>query len=381
MQESYQLGLRDIQRRRRIRSVFTLILLLLGVFLLSSYQVQLGEGGQIQLTMVYGSEKRGWIEEATPLFLDWWRDTYPGIQLELNVSPLGSRESMIQIITGEIKPIVWSPASSVWIPLANWMWAREYEEITFIEDYESLVFSPVVIASWKSYVSRQGIRGFRSLHQLATMERSDLRFAHTNPQLSNSGFMAVIMEIAVAAGKKPSELTVEDLLSEDVRSWLMELESAAVHYGQSTGFLVDEAVEGGPESLNALVIYENLILEKNLSGEPQARWGDSLVAVYPEEGMLLSDHPFCVLNAPWVSEEQKWAAEEFLRFLLTPEIQAKAVGHGFRPTTPGVELDKGIFNPENGVSYLLPVAVLSSPTDGEVLWHITDIWSTARARG
>lgn len=340
-----------------------------------------GGEGEIQLTMVYGSEKRGWIEEVTPLFLDWWRETYPDIQLDLNVSPLGSRESMIQIITGEIKPVVWSPASSVWVPLANWMWAREYEEITLVEEYDPLVFSPVVIASWKSYVSRQGMSGFGSLHQLASMDDSDLRFAHTNPQLSNSGFMAVIMEIAVAAGKKPIELTVDDLLSEDVKAWLMELESAAVYYGQSTGFLVDEAVEGGPDSLNALVIYENLILEKNLSGEPQARWGDSLVAVYPEEGMLVSDHPFCILNAPWVTEQQKWAAQEFSRFLLTPEIQGKAGGHGFRPITPGVELDREIFNPANGVSYLIPTAVFSSPTDGEVLWHITDIWSTTRARG
>lgn len=381
MQEPHQLRLREIRRERKTRSVLSLILLLLGVFVLASYQVGVTAKGHIQLTMVYGSEKRGWIEEAAPLFLDWWEEAYPEIGLDLNVSPLGSRESMIQIITGEIKPVVWSPASSVWVPLADWMWAREYEETTLVQNYEPLVFSPIVIASWRSYVSKWDIRGFHSLHQLATMDRSDLRFAHTDPQLSNSGFMAVIMEIAAAAGKPPSELTVEDLLSTGVKSWLTELESAAVYYGQSTGFLVDEAVEGGPESLNALVIYENLIIEKNLSGEPESRWGDNFVAVYPEEGVLLSDHPFCILDAPWVNEEQKWAAQEFLNFLLTPEIQAKAVGHGFRPTTPGVELDRGIFNPANGVSYSLPVVTLSSPRDGEVLWHITDVWSVTRARG
>ncbi|UCD73176.1 MAG: hypothetical protein JSW01_00605, partial [Candidatus Bathyarchaeota archaeon] len=99
------------------------------------------------------------------------------------------------------------------------------------------------------------------------------------------------------------------------------------------------------------------------------------------EGMLLSDHPFCILNAPWVTEQQKWAAREFSRFLLTQEIQGKAVGHGFRPITQGVELDREVFSPANGVSYSIPTAVLSSPTDGEVLWHITDIWSTTRARG
>jgi len=349
--------------------------------LLFGYRVEAVEEGHIRLTMVYGSEKRGWIEEAAPLFLDWWGERHPETQLALNVSPLGSRESMIQIITGEIKPVVWSPASSVWVPLANWMWAREYEGAILVEDYEPLVFSPVVIASWRSYVSEHDLRSFHSLHDLAVMGESGLRFAHTNPQLSNSGFMAVIMEIAAAAGKRPSELTVDDLLSDRVRVWLTELESVAVYYGESTGFLVDEAVEGGPGSLNAIVVYENLIIEKNLSGEPESRWGDSLVAVYPEEGMLLSDHPFCILNAPWVDERQRWAAQEFLRFLLRPEIQAMAVKHGFRPMTPGVKLDRGIFNPANGVSYSLPTATLPPPSDGEVLWHITDVWSVTRARG
>ena len=87
------------------------------------------------------------------------------------------------------------------------------------------------------------------------------------------------------------------------------------------------------------------------------------------------------LEHPMANVKEKWAAQEFSRFLLTPEIQGKAVSHGFRPTTLGVELDREIFDPANGVSYSIPTAVLSSPTDGEVLWHITDIWSTTRARG
>jgi len=213
------------------------------------------------------------------------------------------------------------------------------------------------------------------------MDQSDLKFAHTDPQLSNSGFMAMIMEIAAAAGKSPAQLTREDLLSSGVRRWLTELESTVVYYGESTGFLLDEAVEGGPNGLNALVVYENLVIEKNRSGEPMARWKDRLVAVYPKEGLLLSDHPFCIVDAPWVSEKQKWAAGEFLKFLLSPEIQKKAVAHGFRPMTAGVELDKNVFSPANGVLYALPMGGLSIPEDEEVLWHVTDVWSVTRARG
>lgn len=364
-----------------MKSVLSVSLILLGVLVLSSYHGGAGGKAQISLTMVYGSEKRGWIEEVTPLFLEWWKKNYPEISLELDVSTLGSRESMIEMITGEIKPVVWSPASSVWVPLANWMWAKENQGTTLVREYKSLVFSPIVIASWNSYASKRGIQGFGSLHDLSIMDHSDLKFAHTDPQLSNSGFMAMIMEIAAAAGKSPAQLTREDLLSSGVRRWLTELESTVVYYGESTGFLLDEAVEGGPNGLNALVVYENLVIEKNRSGEPMARWKDRLVAVYPREGLLLSDHPFCILDAPWVSEKQKWAAGEFLKFLLSPEIQKKAVAHGFRPMTAGVELDKNVFSPANGVLYALPMGGLSIPEDEEVLWHITDVWSVTRARG
>ena len=37
--------------------------------------------------------------------------------------------------------------------------------------------------------------------------------------------------------------------------------------------------------------------------------GQKLVAIYPEEGTFYSDNPYLVLNAPWVSAEQKkWSA-------------------------------------------------------------------------
>src|SRR5207302_1426664 len=48
-----------------------------------------------------------------------------------------------------------------------------------------------------------------------------------------------------------------------------------------------------------------------------------LVAIYPREGTLAADHPYAVLNAPWVTAAKRQAAEAFLQFLERPEIQAR----------------------------------------------------------
>jgi len=129
------------------------------------------------------------------------------------------------------------------------------------------------------------------------------------------------------------------------------------------------------------VVYENLIIEKNRQGEPQARWGEKIVAVYPAEGTLMSDHPYCILNAPWVTPELREAAEEFLQFLKHPDVQELAIKHGFRPSVPGVELDPSVFSPENGVQMDIPCPILSSSVGGEVMAKITDLWTACRFGG
>jgi len=334
----------------------------------------------LTLVVVYGSEKRGWMEEVAPLFNSEWSSSHPDTPLQLKLIPMGSREAVNQMLLGEIKPVVWSPASSIWIPYANYLWEEEYG-YPLVTEWEPLLYSPIVIGTWETYRDEYNITGFESLHRLAENPDADLKFAHTDPRLSNSGMMALILEVSAAAGKPPSELTVDDLLREDVFEWLSELEARAVFYGESTGFLADQAASSGPQSINAFVVYENLIIEKNRQGEPQARWGEKIVAVYPAEGTLMSDHPYCILNAPWVTPELREAAEEFLRFLKRPDIQELAIKHGFRPSVSGVELDPSVFSPENGVQMDIPCPILSSSVDGEVMTRITDLWTACRFGG
>ena len=370
------------KRLKRLRNLALLTVLIGLTIFLSLPPAPTGEGNVVVLTMVYGSEKRGWIERISPIFQSWWKERHPNMSLVVNFVALGSRESMNQILLGEVKPAIWSPASSVWIPLANYLWEQEYGGEKFlVESWTPLVSSPVVIATWEQYAAQYNITSWDSIQRLAVSPGSDLKFAHTDPQLSNSGFMALLMEASAAAGCPTQNLTYDDLLRGDVRQWLRDVEGRAVMYGESTGFLADQATTSGPAGINVFVVYENLVIEKNRQGEPKARWGQNLVAIYPSEGVLMSDHAFCILNAPWVSEDQRSAAEEFYSFLMLSEIQLIAMEQGFRPVNPEVKLDPSIFSRENGVSEVLPSPILESPLDGRVLQHITDLWLISRPGG
>ncbi|MFM2078339.1 MAG: hypothetical protein RJA49_2229, partial [Actinomycetota bacterium] len=104
--------------------------------------------------------------------------------------------------------------------------------------------------------------------------------------------------------------------------------------------------------------------------------GLPLVAIYPSEGTLFSDSPFYVIDADWVTPEQKQGAALFEAFVQRPENQAKVLQFGFRPGNPQVPVGAPIVV-ANGVDPNQPQAELEVPRP-EVLTAILDKWSAQR---
>ncbi|NIN52826.1 MAG: solute-binding protein [Nitrososphaeria archaeon] len=330
----------------------------------------------IEIVFLYTSEKQGWIEEVTPGFEKWFHDRF-GIQIHVELEVGGTYETLNLILHGSAKPTVWSPASNIWIPYINTKWRNLGYDEDIAVDWTSLVTSPLVIAGWKSFQERYDITAFRDLYRLAA-EDVDLKYGHPDPLLSNGGVMATILEFSEAAGKKPEELIVDDFKNDAILNVVRTIEANAVAYGKSTGFFGAWAVDNGPFAINTFSVYENVVLDNSLKA--QKKWRDPIIAVYPEQGTLLSDHPFVVINADWVGKWQKFAAGQYLLYLLKDEIQVISQKHGFRPANPSVPLDKDVFNIENGVSYKLPVPVLRPPS-GEVLEALFEAWVKVRHPG
>jgi len=335
-----------------------------------------GIPSSIELEFLYTSEKQGWIEEVTPAFEQWFYERF-GIPVHVRLVVGGTHETANLILWGSQRPTVWSPASNIWIPYINLKWRELGSDEDIAVDWTPLVLSPVVIVGWKSFMQKYNVSSFKDLNRLA-QEGVNYKYGHPDPQLSNGGTMAVVLEFAEAAGKKPENLTTNDFKNQTVLNFVRTIESKAVYYGKSTGFFGAWAAENGPSAIDSFSVYESVVLDNSLKA--QSKWNDSLVAVYPKDGTLLSDHPFVILNAPWVTYWQKFAAAQYLFYLLQDDNQEKAQRHGFRPANPSVPLDATIFNEQNGVQFEIRVPTLKA-LPGEAMDTLFTVWTAVRNPG
>ncbi|NHI91266.1 MAG: ABC transporter substrate-binding protein [Candidatus Lokiarchaeota archaeon] len=367
----------QIHRRKKGKKMTYFLLFIIGFsigipfgLLLSNQNLNV-----VTLDMIYSSEKRAWIENIALEFKQWYKNE-TGQDIQLNFRAMGSRSMMVSVETGEIQPTILSPASSIWIPFLNSRWTLG--DIINTSKVITPVYSPIVIGTWSSFNnSVGGINNFDDLKKIkATVP--DFHWAHTDPQLSNSGFMGVIMQVASFFNKNTSDLVFSDLTNSSLHQWMKILESSILFYGTSTGFLAKKAISG---DLNAFLVYENLIIEIN-----KEITTDTAVAIYPGNGTLLSDHPFAILDAPWVTAQERAAAEKFFEFLQLNSTIAKAFNDGFRPTDTSILSNStynntfnSIFNAENGVKYSIPTPIYNPQINSQVLEYIPDLWIITRA--
>ncbi len=347
----------------------------------------------ILFTVVYSSEKSSWMSEASILFADYWEEKMALNSslkpISIDMQPYGSGDMLIALLNGEITPTIWSPASNIWVPILNAKWSQLSESGNLIApNFTQIIYSPVVIATWDDFLetSGQNFTSFHELHDLIVDNPGLVKLAHTDPRSSNSGFMATVMMVSAYLSEIPSNITItmEDLGNSDIQQWMREIESAAILYGKSTGFLGRYMRDEGPDNLQVTILYENVVQDYTL--EAESKFGQKMVAVYPDEGVLFSDHPFCILDADWVSEEQRMVANEFLSFLSQKELVIKAISTGFRPYDPKLLDDLDVqtvynasFNAEHGVTNDPSDFIeLNLTTGGNVISRIPDLWLLTR---
>ncbi len=380
------------RNKRRLRLfpkqgyIMLLIGILLGfmIFLAVSSITSTGGGGgagqeglpsSITFDFMYTSEKQAWIEEVTPGFEQWFFERF-NITVNVELDVRGSHDTVNQILWGA-QPTAWSPASSLWISYLNDEWLRAGGAQEIATDSTPLVLSPVVIAGWESFFEENNVTSFQDLYQLA-MDGIDYKYGHPDPLLSNGGVMAEVLEFADALDKTPDQFVIDDFTNETALNFVRTIESQAVNYEKSTGFFGRWAALNGPDAIDCFTVYESVVIRN--ADKANKTWGDSLVAVYPEDGTILSDHPFVILNAPWVNEYQKFAASQYLFYLLQEQNQDKAQEHGFRPANPSVLLNPEVFNEKNGVEFEIQVPIYR-PMSGEAMKALFTVWPSVKNPG
>jgi Ca-activated chloride channel family protein len=362
--------------------------LLLSLLLMACSTGGLSLGGKrVTVTIVYGSEKEAWLKPLAEQFNGEKHKTAAGAAIEVQITPMGSVESGEQIVAGTLNPTVWSPASSVYVPVVNAKWRHSHTDDLVMGTPKDLVLSPIVIAMWQPMAETLGWPdkplGWDDIAQLAVSpngwtgygfpEWGSFKLGHTHPEFSNSGLLAVIAEAYAGAGKQRG-LTVNDVHDPDVKTFMAEVESSIIHYGESTGFFATRMFERGPSYLSAAILYENLIVEQQTKVLNNEVAQIPVVAIYPKEGTFWSNHPYIILNAPWVTDEQREAAQRFEDFLLDKPQQLKAMAYGFRPADQTIALSAPL-DTRHGVNPRQPQTVLEMPT-AEVITAIQEVWRT-----
>ncbi len=347
----------------------------------------------IAITMVYGSEKKAWLEDAIKAFNASPKAKLGDKPIKVTGAAMGSGAIISEIVEGNTKADVWSPASDLFRPLLNEAWTQKNGatggQKVIAPEGKKLVLTPLVIAMWKPMAQALGwpdkAIGWSDIIALSNDpkgwqskghgEWGQFKLGHCHPKFSNSGMLSVLAEVYAGAGVTRG-LTKDKLKDEKVGKYLKEIEESIVHYGESTGFFADKMLTRGPSYMSAAVIYENLVVDSYRRPEYQKRELD-LAAIYPKEGTFWNDHPFIVLDAPWVTDEKKKAAAVLLEFLLSKEQQQRAMTeYGFRPADASLAIAAPI-DAAHGVDPQQPKTLLDSP-DSEVVHAALDLWQQSK---
>ena len=340
---------------------------------------------RVELVFAYGSEKEEWINEATAAFNRLGAKTAEGRVIHVQGLPMGSGECMDRVANGSLKANLVSPASGIFIKLAN-AEVRTRTGKDLVGETENLVLSPVVIAVWKPMAEALGWGtkpvGWSEILSLSknpdgwgslkAPQWGQFKLGHTHPEFSNSGLISILAETYAGAGKTAG-LSLVDVTRPEVEDFVRGIEGTIVHYGASTGFFGKKMFQQGPGYLSAAVLYENMIIEANSGKYPLPF---PVVAIYPKEGTFWSDHPVGVVDAEWNSAEQRRAAKRYVQFLLAPEQQRRALAFGFRPGLVDVPLASPL-DKAHGVDPSEPKTTLEVPKP-EVIRAVGQLWQKAK---
>ncbi len=340
--------------------------------------------GALELVFPYGSEKEKWINDVTTAFNRSGAKTQSGKTIFVRALPMGSGESIDNILSGRMQAHLASPASAAFIKLGN-AESRAKTGKDLIATTDNLVLSPVVIAIWKPMAEAIGWGkkplGWSDILALARNPKGwsaygypqwgKFKFGHTHPEYSNSGLISLFAE-AYAASGKTAGLTLADVEKPQTKQFIAGVEQSVVHYGSSTGFFGRKMFANGPEYLSAAVLYESVVVESY----SQSNLPFPVVAIYPKEGTFWSDHPVGVVERDWVTPEHREAAKIYIQYLLARPQQEKAIAYGFRPASVDILLAAPL-DTAHGIDPKEPKTTLEVPAV-DVINAILQAWKVQK---
>ena len=353
----------------------------------SGQVVKTPTGKAVELSVVYSTEKKDWIESVTAEF------TKQHPEIKVNLVGKGSIDAAQAILDGGLQPAVWSPADTMVMNLlaSDWQTKNHADLIAMSGDDapQALLLTPLVFVCWEDRAqallkASGGAISWKAINKAVTSPQGwpsvggqgkwgFVKLGHTDPTKSNSGLEALYLMSLEYFGKP--KIVVEDLLDAKYQDFVKGTEKGVTKFENSTGTFMTDMVRFGPSKYDIAVVYESLAISElaNAAG----RWGK--LKVYYPATTIWSDHPIALLNGAWVTPEQKAAARQFIAFLRSKPSQQRALEYGFRPADTSVPvMTNDAQNPftrlaSEGITVDVPAA--ATAPDGMVVRNLMMMWS------
>lgn len=252
------------------------------------------------------------------------------------------------------KPTAWIPDSRYLVELANAAYKDRLGRDVFLTDGEYRA-KPIALSlfAWGIYGSRARVLeskfsdiNWKTLHDAAIAAGGwpeiggepawgFFKLVVPNPRKNVGGLAAMV----AAAGEyyNRSDISVADVTQPEFQKWLKELMSSVTDISGASAYTAEDFALLGYSVGDGGQMLESDLLA-NMAGISN-RWKDPLVVRYPKF-VTWFDFPFSVWIGPETSAQEKNAALEFEKYLLSAPVQQKAVSYGLRPANADVTVDQ-----------------------------------------
>jgi Ca-activated chloride channel family protein len=293
--------------------------------------------------------KEDWMNTIVAQFNAEQHKNADGKVIYVTVTHVTSGGSQKAILDGKSQPVVWSPGDQSWVDEANTIWRDRNGKLLIPDSCTPTVLAPIGFAMWRPMAEALGWpdkpiswddiaalsanpQGWESLGH---PEWGQFKFGHTHPDYSNVGLLSMTA-LAYSALGKTDGLTANEVYSDAVVEAFRGVEQNTYHYGIQSRPLMQILAQRGPDYLHAVTTSEAETLKTNEEYASSLRY--PLVFIFPAKGTFWSEQPYCILDADWVTAEQKEAAGIFKDYLLDKKQQELAIDNYLRPIDTTIPL-------------------------------------------
>ena len=237
--------------------------------------------------------------------------------------------------------------NSIWLSLLD-------TNVVHTSSLRSTSITPVIFGIKESKAKSLGFTDKKVYTKdiLDKVNSGELKFSMANPVTTNSGASAYIEVLYNLAGS-PEVLTESHLENENLKNNMRKFFEGIERTSGDEDFLEQSFLNG---DYDAAFTYESSIININKQLEKEGK--EVLYAVYPVDGVAISDSPFVYIDNK--NDYKKETFNKIQEYLLSSEGQDILLRNGRRTWYGGINANapKDVFNPKWGINtteYITPV--------------------------